>query len=84
MGIIGNIHVKLHGIWTSGSEGDVGPPVQWSKIINAILKEGIMENTHVKSYDIWTSAWFKHILFVYFVHRTIYKDIQYYTVCKWD
>ena len=23
------------------------------------------------------TAWFKHILFVYFVHRTTYKDIQY-------
>ena len=22
-GIMGNIHVKLYGIWTSGSEGDV-------------------------------------------------------------
>ena len=29
-------------------------------------------------------GWFKHILFVYFVHRTTYKAIQQYTVYKWD
>ena len=33
-----------------------GPPVQWSKTINAILKEGIMGNIHVKLYEIWTSG----------------------------
>ena len=38
-------------IWSSG-----GPPVQWSEIIYAILKEGIMENIHVKFYVIWTSG----------------------------
>ena len=29
-----------------------GPPVQWSKTIYAILKEGIMWNIHVKLYEI--------------------------------
>ena len=29
-----------------------GPPVRWSKTINAILKEGIMLNIHVKLYEI--------------------------------
>ena len=33
-----------------------GPPVQWSRIIYAILKEGIMGNIHVKLYEIWTSG----------------------------
>ena len=36
-------------IWSSGD-----PPVQWSKTICAILKEGIMGNTHVKLYEIRT------------------------------
>ena len=38
-------------IWSSG-----GPPVQWSKTIYAILKEGIMGNMHVMLYEIWTSG----------------------------
>ena len=38
-------------IWSSG-----GPPVQWSRTIYAILKEGIMANIHVKLYEIWTSG----------------------------
>ena len=38
-------------IWSSGS-----PPVQWSRAIYAILKEGIMGNIHVKLYEIWTSG----------------------------
>ena len=38
-------------IWSSGD-----PPVQWSKIIYAILKEGIMGNIHVKLYEIRTSG----------------------------
>ena len=38
-------------IWSSGN-----PPVQWSGIIYAILKEGIMGNIHVKLYGIWTSG----------------------------
>ena len=33
-----------------------GPPVQWSRTIYAILKEGIMGNVHVKLYEIWTSG----------------------------
>ena len=33
-----------------------GPPVQWSRTIYAILKEGIMGNIHVKLYEIWTSG----------------------------
>ena len=33
-------------IWSSGD-----PPVQWSGIIYAILKEGIMGNIHVKLYE---------------------------------
>ena len=36
---------KIFLIWSSGS-----PTVQWSKIINAILKEGIMGNIHVKKF----------------------------------
>ena len=31
-------------------------PVQWSKTINAILKEGIIGNIHVKLYAIKTSG----------------------------
>ena len=31
-------------------------PVQWSRIIYAILKEGIMGNIHMKFYEIWTSG----------------------------
>ena len=38
-------------ILTSGSY-----PVQWSKTIYAILKEGIMGNIRVKLYEIWTSG----------------------------
>ena len=38
-------------IWSSG-----GPPVWWSKIIYAILKEGIISKIHVKLYEIWTSG----------------------------
>ena len=38
-------------IWSSG-----GPLVQWSRIIYAILKEGIMGNIHVKLYEIRTSG----------------------------
>ena len=34
----------------------VGPPVQWSGMIYAILKEGIMWNIHVKLYEIRTSG----------------------------
>ena len=34
-------------IWSSGS-----PPVQWSRIIYAILKEGIIGKIHVKLYAI--------------------------------
>ena len=33
-----------------------GPPVQWSRTIYAILKEGIMGNIHMKLYEIWTSG----------------------------
>ena len=42
---------RIFFIWSSG-----GPPVQWSKTICAILKEGIMGNIHVKLYEIWTSG----------------------------
>ena len=38
-------------IWSSGI-----PPVQWSRTIYAILKEGIMGNIHVKLYEIRTSG----------------------------
>ena len=38
-------------IWGSGS-----PPVQWSRTIYAILKEGIIGNIHVKLYEIRTSG----------------------------
>ena len=33
-----------------------GPPVQWSRTIYAILKEGITGNIHVKLNEIWTSG----------------------------
>ena len=42
---------KRFHIWSSGS-----PPVQWSKTIYAILKEGIIGNIHVKLYWIWNSG----------------------------
>ena len=42
---------KLFHICSSGN-----PPVQWSKTINVILKEGIMGNHYVKLYEIWTSG----------------------------
>ena len=42
--------LKVH-ILSSG-----GPPVQWSRTISAILKEGIMANIHVKLYEIRTSG----------------------------
>ena len=38
-------------IWSSGD-----PPVQWSRTIYAILKEGFMGNIHVKLHEIWTSG----------------------------
>ena len=38
-------------IWRSD-----GPPDRWSKIIYAILKEGIMGDIHVKLFKIWTSG----------------------------
>ena len=38
-------------IWSSD-----GRPVQWSRTIYAILKEGITGNMHVKLYEIWTSG----------------------------
>ena len=38
-------------IWSSGN-----PPVQWSRTIYAILKEGVMGNIHVKLYEIGTSG----------------------------
>ena len=38
--------LKIFIIWSSGS------PVQWSRTICAILKEGIMGNIHVKLYKI--------------------------------
>ena len=31
-----------------------GHPVQWSRTIYAILKDGIMGNIHMKFYEIWT------------------------------
>ena len=34
----------------------LGPPVRWSRTINAILKEGIIGNIHVKLYEIRTSG----------------------------
>ena len=61
---MGNIHVKLYGIWTSGS-GDMvlrhflpralaAPFVQQTGTICAILVEGIMRNNSVKLFLIWT------------------------------
>ena len=41
--------LKSFHIWSSGS-----PPVSCSKIIYAILKEGIFGNIHVKIYGNWT------------------------------
>ena len=49
-------------IWSSGS-----PPFWWSRIIYAILKEGIMGNIHVKLYGIWTSG----------QREMLFKDISY-------
>ena len=34
----------------------VAPPVRWSGIIYAILKEGIIGSIHVKLFEIWTSG----------------------------
>ena len=42
---------KIFLIWRSGD-----PPVQWSKIIYAILKEGFMGNIHMKCYEIRTGG----------------------------
>ena len=43
--------VKIFLIWSSG-----GHPIQWSRTVYAILKEGIMGNIHVKLYEIRTSG----------------------------
>ena len=42
---------KIFLIWSSG-----GPPVQWSRTIYAIFREGIVGNIHVKLYEIETSG----------------------------
>ena len=42
---------KIFLIWSSGD-----PPVQWSRTIYAILKEGFMGNIYVKLYEIRTSG----------------------------
>ena len=57
---MGNIHVKLYEIWTSGSKGDVISRhflsralrafVQLTQTICAILFEGTMRNNSVKSF----------------------------------
>ena len=44
-------------IWSS-----VGPPIQWSRNIYAILNEGIMGNFHVKLYEIWTDGSGGHVV----------------------
>ena len=44
-------YLKVFFIWSSGDL-----PVQWSKTIYAILKEGIIGNIHVKLYEIRTSG----------------------------
>ena len=44
----------LFKIFLIGSSG--GPPVQWSRTINAILEEDIMGNIYVKLYEIRTSG----------------------------
>ena len=49
--VIKEMSFKTFFIWSSGH-----PPVWWSGIICAILKEGIMGNIHVKLYEIWTSG----------------------------
>ena len=53
-----NTHMKLYGIWTSGSKGDVvktfpiqssdSPFVQQTQTICAIFVEGTMRNNSVK------------------------------------
>ena len=53
-------------IWSSGS-----PPVQWSEIINAILKEGIMGNIHVKLYEIRTSGSGGDVALRHFLSRAL-------------
>ena len=62
---MGNIHVKLYEIWTSGS-GDVVKKISYLDLwrlscsvernLHAIFKEGIMGNIHVKLYEIWTNG----------------------------
>ena len=57
---MGTIHVKLYGIWTSGSEGDSvkrhsylelwQPLCSADRNHRAILIEGIMRNNYVKSF----------------------------------
>ena len=49
--VVQEMSFKRFLIWSS-----VGPPVQWSGTIYAILKEGIMGIIHVKLYEIWTSG----------------------------
>ena len=69
---MGNILVKLYGIWTSGSKRDVvqeqmlfkriliwsfgSPPVRWSGTIYVILKVGILGSIQVMLYEIWTGG----------------------------
>ena len=48
---------RLKDFWSSG-----GPPIQWSRTIYAILKEGIIGNIHVKIYEIRTSGSVKRFL----------------------
>ena len=64
---MGTIHVKLYGIWTSGSEGDVvrrhflsgalaAPLFSRQELSVQFLIEGIMRNNSVKSFCFWTSG----------------------------
>ena len=43
--------LKIFLIWSSG-----GPPIQCSRTIYALLKEGIMGNIYLKLYEICTSG----------------------------
>ena len=49
--VVQELSFEIFLIWSSGN-----PSVQWSRIIYAILKEGIMGNTHVKLYEIRNSG----------------------------
>ena len=53
-------------IWSSG-----GPPVRWSRTINAILKEGILGNIHVKLYEIRSSGSGGDVVYRHYLSRAL-------------